>query len=30
VALHPTQVVSAAMTMLSLEFGIGFGRGSDE
>ena len=30
VALHPTQVVSAAMAMLSLEFGLTFGRGADD
>jgi lysylphosphatidylglycerol synthetase-like protein (DUF2156 family) len=30
VALHPTQVVSAAMAMLSLEFGISFGRSIED
>ncbi len=30
VALHPTQVVSVAMAMLSLEFGLTFGRGSED
>jgi lysylphosphatidylglycerol synthetase-like protein (DUF2156 family) len=30
VALHPTQVVSVAMAMLSLEFGISFGRSIED
>jgi lysylphosphatidylglycerol synthetase-like protein (DUF2156 family) len=30
VALHPTQVVSVAMAMLSLEFGLTFGRSSED
>lgn len=30
VALHPTQIISAAMAMLSLEFGLTFGRGGED